>query len=94
MVVKVKRRNDRSFADSEKFAVNGDWENPVCLSRAINRAKVEAMEALFDGRPALSYIASSTTGEVLFEFECLRDMTIVLRNSAEVIRRVMGSSYA
>lgn len=92
MVVKVKRRHDRSFADSEKFAVNGDWGNPVCLSRAINRARVEAMEALFDNRPAMSCIASSATGEVLFEVECLRDMTVVLRNSAEVIRRVMGAS--
>lgn len=93
MVVSVKRRHDRSFADSEKFAVNGDWENPVWLSRAVNRAKVEAMEALFDGRPALSYIASSTTGEVLFELECLRDMTIVLRNSAKIIERITGRKF-
>lgn len=91
MVVKVKRRHDRSFADSEKFAVNGDFDNPVWLGRAINRAKVEAIEALFDGRPALSYIASSVTGEIMFELECLRDMTLILRNSAKIIERVMGS---
>lgn len=87
MKVIVKRRHDRSFADSEKFAVNGDFANPVWLGRAISRAKVEAMEALFDGRPALSHISSSATGEILFELECLRDMTIVIRNSAEVIAR-------
>lgn len=87
MIVKVKRRHDRSLADSKKFAVNGDWENPIWLGRAINRAKVEAMEAMFDGRPAPSHIASSATGEILFELECLRDMTVVIRNPAEVIAR-------
>lgn len=78
MVARVKRRNDRSFADSEKFVVNGDYGKPIWLMRAITRAKVEAMEALFEGRPSVSTISSSDTGEILYQVYCDNNLRTVI----------------
>lgn len=85
MVVKVNRRYDRSFADSEKFVVNGDFENPVWLMRAITRAKVEAMEALFNNRPPVSTIASSETGEILYQVSCDNNLRTLVISGIELV---------
>lgn len=83
MKVKVKRRHDRSFADSEKFVVNCDWDNPVWFSRAITRAKAEAMESMFKGGPSASVITSSETGEVLCMVSCNHDLSMTIINGPE-----------
>ena len=85
MVVKVKRRHDRSFADSEKFVVNCDWDNPVWFSRAITRAKAEAMESLFSNGPAVSVITSSETGEILCQVACNQDLSVTIINGPEFL---------
>ena len=85
MQVKVKRRHDRSFADSEKFAVNGNFDNPVWLMRAITRAKVESMEALFDNRSPVSTIASSETGEILYQVSCDNDLRTVIVSGIDLV---------
>ena len=83
--VVVKHRHDRSFADSEKFAVNGDFANPVWLMRAITRAKVESMEALFDNRSPVSTIASSETGEVLYQVSCDNNLRTLVISGIDLV---------
>lgn len=92
MVAKVKRRNDRSFADSEKFVVNSDYDNPTWLTRAITRAKVEAMEALFEGRPSVSTISSSETGEILYQVSCDNNLRTVIVNGIDLVAQFVRCS--
>lgn len=90
MVVSVKHRHDRSFADSAQFVVNGDYDSPSWLMRAIVRAKVEAMEAMFDNRPGVSFITSNVTGEILYRVSYDWGLRAVLITGRDMIADFSG----